>query len=433
MSSLRSRLLLTLLPALLLTGLIASGATYLRARAEIDRLLDYQLRQQALALRDRSFGEGIEADPQQDIVVQVWDAHGGRLYLSHRAYTLPRHKELGLATVNTGGEDWRVYALAIGSYVIQVGQPVQVRRQMAAAAALRILVPILAAVPVFGLLIWWTVGRGLRPLNSLADTIARRDADSLEPVASASMPQEARPIVAALNGLLARLGEAMEVQREFTADAAHELRTPLTALKLQTQLLERARSDAERKEAIAALRDGVGRAAHLIERLMTLARLEPQADQSEQIEVALHALLQGVVSNFAAVAADKRIDLRLLQCQPVTLRANETAMTVLLRNLLDNAVRYTPRGGRIEVALRREAARAYLEIADNGPGIPPHERRRVFDRFYRVPGTSEPGSGLGLAIVRRAAELHRADLDLQDGLDGRGLRVQVSLLLPLPA
>lgn len=426
MRSLRSRLLLTLLPALLLTGLLASGATYLRARSEIDRLFDYQLRQQALALRDRSFGAGFEADPAQETVVQVWDAHGGRLYLSHRYSTLPRQKDPGLSTLKADGEDWRVYALSIGPYVIQVGQPVEVRRRMAAAAALRILVPILAAVPVFALLIGWTVGRGLKPLNRLAGAIAGRRAGSLEPVACADLPAEARPIVAALNDLLGRLGGLLQSQRQFTADAAHELRTPLTALKLQVQLLERARSPGERSEAIDELRRGVDRAVSLVEGLLTLARLEPGTVAQIAEPVALHTVVTNAANALAASAAAKRVHLQVMECDAATIMGDETALGALLRNLLDNAVRYTPSGGRVEVSLRCNDHAFALEVADSGPGIPAAERERVMDRFYRMAGTPAPGSGLGLAIVRRAADLHGAQLQLGTGLEGRGLRVCMS-------
>lgn len=425
--SLRAHLLIALLSALLLTGIIASGATYLRARGEIDRLFDYQLRQQALALRDHRFGSGMEADAEQDVVIQIWNRNGGQLYLSHRALALPRQRELGFADIRSDGEDWRVYAIAVGPDVIQVGQPLKVRRQMAAEAALRLLVPIVAVIPVFATLIWWIVGRGIKPLHRLADSLARREATSLTPLPASGLPRETLPMVEALNGLLARLRVAMETQREFTADAAHELRTPLTALKLQAQLLARAQSDRERTEAVEALNAGVERASHLVERLLTLARLEPEASHDTLTHIVMNDLARQVVDEFAAAASTREIDLRLIDSERFAIHGSYSAVRALLRNLVENAVRYTPAGGRIRVSLQRTNDHAVVDVADNGPGIPPAERDRVFDRFYRVPGTTEHGSGLGLAIARRAAQMHGGEVSLREGLDGRGLCARVTL------
>ncbi|MGH8654053.1 MAG: ATP-binding protein [Gammaproteobacteria bacterium] len=426
--SLRSRLLITLLSALLVTGLTASGATYFWARREIDQLFDYQLKQQALALRDRVFRQGtfLESvpDPEQDIVIQIWDWRGTRLYLSHRAVPLPRLTDLGFADAKAPGGDWRVYSLA-GPQLIQVAQPVEIRRQMAAEAALRILIPILAALPVFALLIWVMVGQGLMPLNSLASAIVRRSASSLVPIPTASLPHETRPMVAALNGLLARLGDALEVQKQFTADAAHELRTPLTALSLQTQLLERAASAEERAGAIAQLKKGIERSIRLIERLLTLARLEPESIKQPFVSVPLHELVQKTVDGFTALAGEKSIALLLGKCSPVNILGNETSLSILLNNLIDNAVRYTFAGGRVEVSLRTATDTVALEVLDSGPGIPEAERQRVFDRFYRIPGTGGQGSGLGLAIVKRVADLYNATVTLEGAPGGSGLRVQV--------
>lgn len=427
--SLRSRLLITLLSALLVTGLSASGATYFWARREVDQLLDYQLKQQALALRDRVFRQGtfLESvpDPEQDILIQIWDWRGTQLYLSHRAVPLPRLADRGFANAKAPGGDWRVYSLAAGPELIQVAQPVEIRRRMAAEAALRILIPILAALPVFALLIWVMVGQGLVPLNSLASAITRRSASSLVPIPTVSLPHETRPMVAALNGLLARLGDALEVQKQFTADAAHELRTPLTALSLQTQLLERAASAEERAGAIAELKKGIERSTRLIERLLTLARLEPESIKQPFVGVPLHELVQKTVDGFTAVAGEKSIALLLGKCSPVNIMGNETSFSVLLSNLIDNAVRYTSAGGRVEVSLRGATDTVTLEVVDSGPGIPEAERQRVFDRFYRIPGTGGQGSGLGLAICKRVADLYNATVTLEGAPGGTGLRVQV--------
>jgi two-component system OmpR family sensor kinase len=302
-----------------------------------------------------------------------------------------------------------------------------VRTELAAAAALRLLVPILAVLPLLAALVWLILDRGLAPLARLARAVGARSPASLDPLPAAGLPGEVRPLVEALNGLLARLGEALAVQRRFAADAAHELRTPLTALALQIQLAERAGTDADRAAAFAKLKDGVRRASRLVQQLLALARLEPEAAETPFAPVALDALAQSVAAELAPIAAARPATLALGRVEPATTTGNEEALRLLLANLVDNAIRYAPAEGRIEVRAFRRGADAVLEVADDGPGIPADERARVFDRFYRVPGTDVPGSGLGLAIARQVADLHHGRIELADGLDGRGLTARVVL------
>lgn len=195
----------------------------------------------------------------------------------------------------------------------------------------------------------------------------------------------------------------------------------LTALALQIQLAERAQTDADRTAALAKLKEGVRRATRLVQQLLAMARLEPEAAETPLAPVALDALAQSVAAELAPVAAAKPVALAVARVEPSTATGNEEALRLLLTNLVDNALRYTPAGGRVEVRAFRSGKDAVLEVADDGPGIPAAERARVFDRFYRVPGTDVPGSGLGLAIARQVAELHHARIELADGLDGRGL------------
>ena len=360
------------------------------------------------------------------MVIQVWDESGTRLYLSHRSDPLPRTKELGYANVNAKGEDWRVYAVAVGQEVIQVAQPLRIRRAMATDAALRILIPIVAVLPFLAFIIWWVVGRGLRPLNRLGQALAQRDTNAIEPIRIDPLPEEARPMVEALNGLLGRLGQVLEMQRQFTADAAHELRTPLTALKLQAQLLERADSAEDRAEAQKALKSGIMRSTHLVERMLTLARLEPDAVKASFAPVALGELAALAVEEAMVIARDNSIDITLRRDPGAVVQGHRASLNSLITNLIDNAVRYTPSGGRIEVATVARNGEAILEITDTGPGIPASERDRVFDRFYRMPGALTQGSGLGLAIVKRVADLHGAKVELDDNPFGQGLRVRIA-------
>jgi two-component system OmpR family sensor kinase len=238
-----------------------------------------------------------------------------------------------------------------------------------------------------------------------------------------------RPLVSALNDLLARLGAALGRERAFMLDAAHELRTPLTALHLQMGALARAGTDAERLEATEALSAGVQRAIRLVEQLLSLSRQESRAEPA-RVRVALDQLAREVVAQLIPVSDANRIDLGISESQPVAVLGDPDALRTLLRNLVDNAVRYTPAGGRVDVAILSSAEpRAIIKVVDTGPGIPPEDRLRVFDRFYRRPGTSPPGSGLGLAIVKSIADAHAATIMLDSGPGGAGLAVTVSLPL----
>jgi two-component system OmpR family sensor kinase len=239
------------------------------------------------------------------------------------------------------------------------------------------------------------------------------------------LPEEIQPLVTALNDLLARLGRTLAAQRNFVADAAHELRTPLTALRLQVQLAERAQEPVERASAFATLRQGLERATHLVEQLLTLARQEPEAADQPFAPVQLGELVHEVVSALEPLAAARSIDLGVTRNEGGTIRGARESLRTLVMNLVDNAIRYTPAGGRVDVASYREGARAVLAVTDTGPGVPPEERERVFDRFYRRVGSETSGSGLGLSIVRNIAQRHGAQVMLDSGPAWRGLSVCV--------
>lgn len=424
--SIRKNLLLALLSALLVVGLAASAATYFAARKEANELFDYQLRQMALSLRDQTLRSQnlLYPDFDYDFIVQMWDPTGSLVYLSNQNILLPQ-SSLGFDTVSVNGADWRIFTMSNADKTIQVALPVNLRTDRAAAIALRILIPIVASIPVFALLIWLLVGRGLAPLGGIARAISKRAPASLEPLREEGLPAEVQPMVAQLNGLLQRLTEAIETQKRFTADAAHELRTPLAALLLQIQVLERAQTPEDRGEALTQLRAGARRAHRLVEQLLTLARLEPEAAHSEAAPVRLDRLAASSVADIEPLAAAKSIELRLGRIEPAEVAGHGNALRTLLDNLVENAIRYTPAGGRVTVDACVDAQGPLLAVTDNGPGIPPDERPRVFDRFYRLPAAGGAGSGLGLAIVKSIADAHRARVELAEGEDGAGLSVRV--------
>ena len=424
--SIRRNLLVALLSALLVVGFAASAATYLAARKEANELFDYQLRQMALSLRDQTLQSRNLPYPDfdYDFIVQVWDPTGSLVYLSNQNILLPQ-SSLGFDTVSVNGADWRIFTMSSADKTIQVALPLSLRTDRAAAIALRILIPIVASIPVFALLIWLLVGRGLAPLGGIARAISKRAPASLEPLREESLPAEVQPMVSQLNGLLERLAQAIETQKRFTADAAHELRTPLAALQLQMQVLERAQTPEDRLEALAQLKAGARRANRLVEQLLTLARLEPEAAHGEAAPVRLDRLAASSVSDIEPLAVAKPVELRLGRIEPAVVAGREDSLRTLLDNLVENAIRYTPAGGRVTVDAWTDGEGPLLAVTDNGPGIPTEERQRVFDRFYRLPGAVAAGSGLGLAIVKSIADAHRAHVELAEGNDGVGLSVRV--------
>jgi two-component system, OmpR family, sensor kinase len=429
--SLRRRLLFALLGVVLLAGIIASTATYYSARAEVDALLDEELRQVALSLREHALlNLGLLAPAPEDferrVVVQIWDRFGLTVYLSNASTPLPLAREPGYATIQYEGREWRMFALHAGLQTIQTAQSTAVRTERAAAAALRVLVPVLGALPLLGVLVWLVLEGGFAPLTRLAAEVRARNATGLEPLRADHLPEEIEPLISALNHLLSRLGESFDAQRRFAADAAHELRTPLTALALQIQLAERARTEEERTVALGRLKERVSRATRLVQQLLAMARLEPEAARSGVGSVALDELTRSLVAEKAPLAAQKNIAIAQ-HLEPAATQGIEDALRVLVSNLLDNAIRYAPVCGHVEVRTGREGGRAFVEVADDGPGIPPEEHVRVFDRFYRGANAAATGSGLGLAIVRQVADLHRGTLDLREGLGGRGVAVRLTL------
>jgi len=441
MSSLKARLLLWLLAGVLAVGAVGGWIVYRNALAQADAFFDYHLRQTALILRDQPVAYQLapqlpQADASYDFVVQVWSLDGMRVYLSRPHAVLPQITTLGFATVSTSEGRWRVFGVQALTTVIQVAQPMSVREQRAAELALQTLKPFALLLPGLALLIWFAVGHALEPLQRLTALVKARRVDALDALPDARLPEEVQPLILALNDLLARLRAALERERAFMADAAHELRTPLTALHLQMEMLARASGEGERAVAMGTLSAGVQRAIRLVEQMLALARQEPRAD-APRVPVRLDDLARGIVAELVPLADAGRIDLGVAAAQPVTVNGDREALATLLRNLVDNAVRYTPCGGRVDVAVEAAPAGApygaRLTVSDDGPGIPPEERPRVFDRFYRRAGAEPPGSGLGLAIVKAIATAHGATVQLADGPAGKGLAVSVLFEPPVDA
>ena len=435
MNSVRARLLALLLGGVLFVGAVGGGFVYRNALVEADAFFDYHLRQTALLLSDQPVEYLLNpAIPQTtadyDFVVQVWTLDGVRVYLSRPHADLPVITTLGFSTATTSEGRWRMFGVQAPTKVIQVAQPMRVREQQAVDLALRTLTPFVLLMPMLVIFIWFAVGHSLEPFKRLTSLVESRKVTALDPLPAANLPGEVQPLVGALNDLLGRLGAALERERGFMADAAHELRTPLTALHLQMGTLARATNEAERADAMERLSAGVQRAIRLVEQLLSLARQEPRADVVRR-RLRLDDLAREVVAEMVPLADARKIDLGISLSQPAFVLGDPESLRTLVRNLVDNAVRYTPIGGTVDISVHdsnepERSPGAVLRVVDTGPGIPADERQRVFDRFYRPPGTSPPGSGLGMAIVKAIADAHGAAIVLGSDSGDTGLVVSVS-------
>lgn len=420
-SSIRSRIVLTLVSALVVAGLVASWATYHSTRSELSGIFDEQLRHTALELIERGDNEIqytilVGQSPEMRYLVQIYDAATNRVYLSRRAEALPISESVGFSNIQSeDGTEWRQYVSTVGTKIIQVAQPVDVRDHIAVASAMHIVQPMFILIPFLAIAIWFVIMQALQPLNRTARAVARRSPSSLTPLDTEGLPYELKSLVDAINSLMARLGDSLDAQQRFASDAAHELRTPLAAIKLQAQLLSRAKDPQTRDKYAARLQEGVARATRLVQQLLTIARLDPDAHDKPTSEFDLAAAARAAVEDLSASAAAKQITLTH-NCTSVTMIGMEDAVRLMITNLTDNAIRYTPEGGRIEVAVKTDGdCHAVITVTDDGPGIAPEERKRVFERFYRALGTKVSGTGLGLAIVSRIVQMHDGDISIQDG------------------
>jgi two-component system sensor histidine kinase QseC len=428
--SLRRRLLALLLGGVTLCWAAALALSYRDAHHEIDEIFDanlVQVAQMLLALASEYDDDDdiahLPADVhkyQKKILFQLWDKDGRLLLRSRHAPTLPLTHEDGFSEAS--GEDqapWRYYSQwdAERELRVIVGENHEVRQELAGHIASRLLVPALLGLPLLAVWIWFATRQALAPIEAIAVQVGRREPHHLAALIPPAAPAELRPLLAALNDLLARVDRALDSERRFTADAAHELRTPLAALAVQASVALRARDSAERDHALAQITAGTKRASHLIEQLLTLARLDPALGLA-QSPVRLGEVAAEVCADQAGAALAKGIQLELEAEKDIRVRGNADLLRVLLRNLVDNALRYTQSGGQVLVALTRDAAKIRLTISDNGPGIPPVLRDQALERFHRLADQEIEGSGLGLSIAARIAELHGARLDLGDGLQG---------------
>jgi two-component system OmpR family sensor kinase len=429
--SLQSLLFLWLSVAIILVAVPAGFLSYWYAFREAIELQDDQLRQTAAWLEHQHFSVPpveaagpADADPESRLIVltaepqRPWRPEGAAPGLNANASD-------GLQTATIGGVPWRFLVGADErGFRIAVGQQTAARDEIANKSALRTVAPLMSLIVLLPLVIGVTVRQMLRPLKGIADNLEVRSEIDWVHIPERGLPTEIRPFVVAIKRLLTRVAASVAEQRRFLADAAHELRSPLTALSLQAERLESAEMSVEARERLIDLRRGILRTRRLLEQLLALARAQNETGETQP--VSLTVAFRRALEDLMPLAEAKGLDVGLVSRQEVVVQAREIDLTMLLRNLIENAIRYTPDGGRIDLSAEMRPDGAALRVEDSGPGIRPEDRERVFDPFHRVLGADEFGSGLGLSIVKAIVDRLGADISLGDA-PGGGLEVTVTI------
>jgi two-component system sensor histidine kinase QseC len=430
--SIRRRLVLALGGLLLVASVAVGIATYRDVHHEVDELLDDHLSQSAALLVAQAtedldeLGSAPDVPRARRVAFQVW-REGRLLSRSVNAPERPFANAPGYSDATFNGRRWRIYARpGDDGTLIQVAELHAVRDMLSQRAALRATAPFVLAVPVLALLAWLVLRHGLAPLDRLGRDVGRRGPEDLSPLRAERVPLETLPLVQAINQLLARVERSLAHERRLTADAAHELRTPIAAIRAQAQVAKDAQDGAERQHALEGVLLGCDWAARLAEQLLALARVDSERALDRRA-ADLRAATCEVLAEAAPEAIRRGVELELVDGPPLPAVVDAALWRVLVRNLVDNALRYGASGGLVRLTLETAGDRAVLEVQDAGPGVPAEQRARLGERFFRAADVAAPGSGLGLSIVARIAELHGGDVQFGSGIDGRGLGVRVTI------
>lgn len=431
--SLQRRLLVLLLALVTVAWSLAAAINSYYSMRSLDELLDRHLEQAAAVLIARQVGDmdettvspGAQGGKPERVAFQVWHQDG----LAMRSANAP---EQPMSAATAGFENrrilgnwWRVYTASFGQEIrIYVGERMAVRDQILYTVVRSALWTLSIALPLLALAGWWSVRTGLAPVRQLGRDIARRQPQALDPIRLKKPLLELEPVVKALNQLFERTGSLLEAERRFTADAAHELRTPIAGIRIQAEVARRAGDAAERLRALEKTLAGCDHAKHVIEQLLTMARLE-EASAGQGKTIDLVAVVREAAAPLGGSALARRQTLALEAAAPVTVPGDAALIGLLVRNLLDNAIRYSAEGAQIRATVGAEAGAGFLNIEDSGPGMTEEERARLGERFFRVLGTDKPGSGLGWSIVRRIAQVHGLQIETGVSPDLGGLLVCV--------
>jgi len=441
--SIRRFLLISLLISITIASSITAIGNYLLDKQIIQPYLDEQLIKIAYFIKVLTrfsynnntnqqkivaYLKHLNPKGKQTLVFQVWSPDG-KLLLNSTLTSQQSLKNvpLGFNDIQIKGNDWRTLSKIDQSShnKIIVAELYDIRNKLSDDITRNNAYILLVTYPIFGALIWVIVGLALRSITQVTTEISTRASTYLEPVDPEKTPEEIKPLISALNELFIRLRLAFDRNKRFSADAAHELRTPLAALKTQAQVALKATNSIDRQHALEKVVESVDRSSHMVTQLLTLSRWG-QEITLEKHDVDLHKLATEVIAYLVPIAVEKNIDIELAPPPSHTIiEGNETTLSILIRNIVDNAIRYTPAQGAVKVAILNQEPFILFRVIDTGPGIPPELRERVFERFFRVMGTTETGSGLGLAIVQQIAELHHAKVILSNPNDSQSLQFDV--------
>jgi signal transduction histidine kinase len=435
--SLRRAMLLWLVPMFLLVGAASATFSYLSYCRMVGEFMDDQMQQlgQSIAAQgDHMIPPAQSADRIRywgAYVIQVWAPDGRLQGTSWSQLDAPLQAQTGFHDVSANDSRWRLYTSPPGGPAkrqVQIFQSEEFRSTLAAERAAAALAPVLILLPLSILVLWLIAGAMSRAVQDIGREAAEQDLHSLKGLSTDRVPQELRPMVESFNSLLARLRESFAMKRRFVQDAAHELRTPLTAVALQLENVRRDMPDGACQQSFSQLEAGVGRAQRLVDQLLKLSRQEaPVRDAATTLD--LQAQLRESIGALIALADQRGIDLGLVadddKARPVLLKCAASDLRSVVDNLIENALRYTPEGGVVDVRLVSNEAMPAIEVVDTGPGIPPDMMPRVFDRFFRVPGSPANGSGLGLAIAQAAAERCGLRIVLRNREDRSGLIARI--------
>ncbi len=439
--SIRRRLLVLLIALNILSLSMVFIWVYRDATHEVEELFDANLAQSARVLLGLAVQEAKERSAQKikiinpiekrghkyesKIAVVVRYANGAVMLQSASAPKLPFTTDVhGFQDYKVNDQLWRTFSLRDDETgtSIQVAESYAIRNELAGDIIRDTFMPFAFFIPILALLVWLSIGRSLAPLKRLAREVSRRHPDSLDPISIEQVPQEVLPLIESLNTLLVKLHGALENERRFTGDAAHELRTPLAAIKTQAQVLQRADNTGVFKHTINNILQGVDRATHLVEQLLTMARMDAQESVQDNEQTDLFAVTRSVISDYGQMAIDKSIEISLqTDCESCPVQGESNILGIMIRNLVDNGIRYTPERGKVIISIEVDKNGTRLCVTDTGPGISQEEHRHIFERFKRLPEGTSNGTGLGLSIVLRIAELHDAKISLHNRDRGSGL------------
>ncbi len=446
MTSLRTRLFAILVAATGLIWLCAAAWIYIQTKTEVEHVLDTRLQEAArmvqslVANSDGAGSHNAQADPavvpqqasyERQLSCQIWSLDGRLVARSSGAPNerLSDHPE-GFSEQVVNGETWRVYAVedATKGIRVMVGDRLGLRERLVTDLIKGLLAPTLLIIPLLGLLIWTSLGRGLRPLQNMAEELQNRDAEDMRAIDARHAPREIRPVVGALNKLFEKVDTARRHEREVTAFAAHELRTPLAGLKTQAQIAMTAADPTIKAGALRQILVSVDRTSRLVRQLLAVARLDARADTERNDHVNVGQMLEDVAAALHPTSDRIRVILDPALHQ-TSLHTNLELLTVALRNLFENALQHMPNGGTARWSVQKGNGRLLIALEDEGPGIPDEELSHVANRFFRGRHRSASGSGLGLAIVELALRRLNASLTLKNRSDRTGLRAEVSMEL----